>query len=138
MRHKRYPSDITDSQWKSISKVIPKPKTGGRPRTTNIREILNAIFYLNRSGCAWRMLPKDFPPMGTVYYYFKQWKEEGIWQEIHDTLRSQVRIAEGRNNEPTAAIIDSQSIKTTEKGGFLGMMLEKKSRVENGILWSMF
>lgn len=114
---RRYPTDLTDAQWQRMRPLIPRAKPGGNDRTTSMREVLNAIFYLLRTGCAWRMLPKDFPPKSTVYEYFSRWKKDGTWQQIHDTLRENVRQAAGREKTPSAAIIDSQSVKTTEKKG---------------------
>jgi putative transposase len=111
-----YPSDLDDTEWRIIRTFLPKAKTGGRPRTTDLRAIVNAIFYVLRSGCSWRMLPNDFPPYQTVYMYFQQWKANGVWKRVHDTLRDRVRRREGRKKSPSAAIVDSQSVKTTEKG----------------------
>lgn len=96
--------------------MFPAPKPGGRPRATDLRSVVNAIFYILRSGCAWRMLPHDFPPYSTVYMYFKQWRDDGTWEKVHDTLRNRIRDKEGRKKSPSAAIVDSQSVKTTEKG----------------------
>jgi putative transposase len=112
-----YPSDLTDPQWGLVERRIPLPKRGGRPRTVDMRQVVNAILYLVRSGCAWRMLPRDFPPWGTVHYYYWKWRRCGVWRKIHDALREEVRIREGRDSSPSAAIMDSQSVKTTEKGG---------------------
>lgn len=130
---KRYPSDLNDKQWERIKALIPPPKPGGRPREVEMREVLNGIFYLVRSGCSWRMLPKDFPPWGTVHYYYWRFRREGIWQQINNALREEVRLQEKRKATPSAAIIDSQSVKTTEKGGFEAMTRQRKSMVVSGI-----
>jgi len=116
-----YPSDLSDAEWDVIRRLLPASKPGGRPRTTDLRAVLNAIFYVLRSGCAWRMLPHDFPPYSTVYMYFKQWREDGVWEKVHDLLRDRVRRREGRKKSPSAAIVDSQSVKTTEKGALAVM-----------------
>ena len=112
-----YPSDLTDEQWSLLEKKLPKAKRGGRPRTVNLREVVNAILYLLRTGGSWRMLPHDLPPWGTVHYYYRRWRIAGVWQKAHDALRDKVREQEGRERSPSAAIVDSQSVKTTEKGG---------------------
>ena len=135
MERKTYSTDLTEEQWEILQPLIPPPKPGGRPRKTNIVEVINAIFYLLRSGCAWRLLPHDFPPWQTVYTYFRQWKKDGTWKKIHDALHQECRRQDGRELEPSAGILDSQSIKTTEKGGSKAMMPTNMSRDANGISW---
>lgn len=130
LQRQSYPTDLTDKQWEILSSLIPRPKSnkviGGHKRVVNIREALNAIFYLLRSGCSWRMLPHDFPKWQIVRYYFDIWKKDGTWKKIHDTLRGKVRRKAGKKIQPTAGIIDSQSVKTAEKGGFVAMTLVKR------------
>lgn len=117
MNRKPYSTNLTDAQWERIEPLIPPTKPGGRPRSVEMREIVNAILYFTRTGCQWRNLPHEFPPWGTVHYYYRRFRLDGSWQRIHDVLREQVRIEkEGREATPSAAIIDSQSVKTTEKG----------------------
>ena len=110
---KAYPSDLTDDQWAIIEPLIPINRFG-RPREVDIREVLNAVFYLTRSGCQWDMLPHDLPAKSTVYDHFAQWKADGTWQEILDALRRQVRVAGGHDPNPSVASIDSQTVKATE------------------------
>ena len=112
-----YPSDLTHAEWAQACRVIPLPKPGGRPAKHDRREVVNAILYVARTGCQWRALPHDFPPWATVYWYFRIWKADGTFDRLMDLLRGDLRQAEGRHRQPSAAIIDTQSVKTTEKGG---------------------
>lgn len=117
-----YPSDLTDEEWQIIEPLVPAVESGGRPAEHGRREIVNAIFYVLRTGCQWRFLPHDFPSWKTVYTYFRNWRLDGTWQRIHDSLRRQVRKAAGRHRQPSAAILDSQTVKTSEKGGRVATM----------------
>ena len=117
----RYPSDLTDEEWALLEPLIPPAKPGGRPRETDMREAMNAILYILRTGCPWRYLPRDgFPPRSTVHNIFRNFQRDGVWQAIWDRLYADLREQSGREASPTAAIIDSQSVKSAEKGG--GMM----------------
>jgi putative transposase len=114
---KAYQTDLSDAEWGCLELHLPAPKADGRPRLHGLREILDAIFYGVRSGCAWRLLPHDFPPWKTVYHYFRSWRLDGTWERMHSALRKRARVRLKRNPQPSAAIVDSQSVKTTGVGG---------------------
>ena len=116
-KRKAYPSDMSDAEWSILQPLIPAGKGFGRPREVDFREILNAIFYVQRTGCQWEMLPHDLPPYATVYFYFRKWHRKGIWQQIHDQLRADLRQTMGKTIDSSLAMADSQSVKTTEKKG---------------------
>jgi putative transposase len=123
-----YPSDLTDAEWAILEPLIPAAKPGGRPRKWPMRAVLNAISYLLRGGCAWRMLPRCFPPWSTVQHYARQWRLDGTWERMHTVPREGERVRQGRAAQPTAAIIDSQSVKATSVGGARGYDGAKKLR----------
>lgn len=121
-----YQSDVTDSQWNHIKDFFPQPKQTGRPRQVDFRQVVDAILFLLVSGCQWRMIPQDFPNWQTVYYYFARWKKDGTWFRIHETLRAEERIRQGRKKHPTAGSVDSQSVKTTAVPSARGFDAGKK------------
>ena len=120
MNKQLYPSDLTDSQWEIIQELIPKAKSGGRPRSLEMRQVINGILYVVVGGIQWRMLPKEYPKWKSVYHYFRQWRQTGVWQRMHDTLRAAVRRQAGRHKQPTAGCLDSQSVKSTAVPGSRG------------------
>ena len=126
MKRKPYPSDVTDEHWAILQPLIPPARPGGRPRQTDMREVVNALFYLTREGCSWRALPHDFPPWKTVYNYFQWFAWDGTWQKILDTLRPQARVQAGHAPSPSAAAIDSQSVDTACGGAERGKDPHKK------------
>ncbi len=112
-----YSTNLTDREWECLKPYVPPPNKRGRPRVHTTREILDAVFYVLKSGCPWRLLPRDFPPWETVYCWFRRWRIDGTWEQLNATLRERVRISLGRNAQPSAGIVDSQSAKTTGVGG---------------------
>jgi len=136
----RYPSDLTDEEWGYIEPLIPPAKRGGRPRKVDLREIMNGIMYILSTGCQWDYLPKDLPPRSTVYHYFDLWTYDGTLDRLHHNLYVKCRDKLGRKASPTACAIDSQSVKSAEKGGLkltrTAMMQEKRSKAKRGIFSS--
>jgi transposase len=136
----RYPSDLTDAEWAIVERMIPPARRGGRRRSVNVREVLNAIFYVLWTGCQWKALPKDLPPKSTVHDYLILWSCDGTLERIHHALYVAVREQEGREASPTAAIIDSQTAKGAQKGGLLSILQAttraRRSRVASGTSWS--
>ena len=114
---KPYPTDLSDAEWKCIEPHLPTPRAAGRPRRHSLREILDAIFYMVKSGCAWRLLPHEFPPWKTIHHYFRTWRIDGTWEQLHAALRDRLRVRLKRDPQPSASIVDSQSVKTTGVGG---------------------
>jgi putative transposase len=131
-----YATDLTDAEWQLLAPLIPPPKPGGRPAIQDRRELVNAMAYWLRAGCAWRLLPHDLPPWQTVYHYFRSWRQQGLWEQIHHVLHVQERIRQGRAPMPSAAILDSQSVKTTDRGGDTATTGPRRSTAASATSWS--
>lgn len=137
----RYPSDLTDEEWSVVEPLIPPAKRGGRKRVVAVREVVNGVMYVLSTGCQWRYIPKDLPPRSTVHDYLTRWSHDGTIERMHHALYVQCREMAGREASPTACVIDSQSVKSTEKGGAAsirpGMTRERRSKARSGISWSI-
>jgi transposase len=136
----RYPSDLTDEEWALVKPEIPRAKRGGNKRTVDVREVINGVMYVLSTGCQWRAIPKDLPPRSTVNHYFCRWQHDGTLDRLHHALYVRSREQADRQASPTAAIIDSQSVKSAEKGGVgsicPALMAAKRSKARNGTSWS--
>ena len=136
MDRKAYPTDLTDEQWTRLRPLLTPPKPGGRPRSVDLREVVNALLYLLRTGCPWRSLPHDLPPWGTVWTYFRCWRDDGTLAWLHDQVRAQTRLAAERDPPPSAGCLDMQSIKSTEKWRRVVTMLARSIKGASATLSS--
>lgn len=125
-----YPSDLTDAQWQVIESLIPPERWGGRTRSVNIRDVINAILYLIRTGCQWRAIPHEYPKWQTVRFYYDRFRRDGTWEQVHQRLRDRCRLQAGRHEQPSAAVIDSQSIRAV-KGGIVVLTWARRSKAAN-------
>jgi len=137
MTRKPYPTDLTDEQWELLRPLLPDAKPGGRPRSADLREVVNALLYLLRTGCPWRSLPHDLPPWGTVWAYFRRWRDDGTLERLHDELRARLRRADGRDPQPGAGCLDSQAVRTAEKGGRAATTLARRLKGASATLSSI-